>query len=266
MAVRATVYELSLLGSSGPARRWGDPAPSPARAACHGTPRAARGPVARRPRPPPLARQPPRSGPGPACARPSCESGSGSTRGCAFDAKTSASPSSSRSTWATLRSTLDRIEGAAREVASYPSPALQILRAPDLLVGWYDDWVLAERERLRHRRVRALEALAAVRLEAGRAADSIGFAGERAARLEPLLESAVTLHVRALLLDGDLTAALAEYRAFRERLRAELGVTPPPALTDLLREAKALRSAVAPTSAAPIVPDLARVRHGGHVT
>lgn len=164
----------------------------------------------------------------------------------------------------TLRSTLDRIEETAREAASDPTAALQILRAPDLLVGWYDDWVLAERERLRHRRIRALETLAVVCLEAGRTAESIGFA-EEVAGLEPLLESAATLHVRALLLDGDLTAALAEYRAFRERLRVELGVTPPPALTDLLREAKAQRSAVGPRSGAPLVPGLAPARHGGHV-
>jgi DNA-binding SARP family transcriptional activator len=128
-------------------------------------------------------------------------------------------------------------------------------------VGWYDDWVLTERERLRHRRVRALETLAAVSLDAGRSAESISFA-EEAAKLEPLLESAVTLHVRALLHDGDLTAALAEYRAFRQRLDAELGVTPPRALTHLLREAKAQRLAVGEPAATRIVPRIAPARHG----
>lgn len=162
---------------------------------------------------------------------------------------------------ATLRFTLDRIEDDGREVASDPVPALQILREPDLLVGWYDDWVLAERERLRHRRVRALETLALASLDAGRAPESISFA-EEAAKLEPLLESAVTLHVRALLHDGDLTAALTEYRAFRQRLDAELGVSPPQALTHLLREAKAQRLAVGDPSAVGILPPIAPVRHG----
>ena len=162
---------------------------------------------------------------------------------------------------ATLRSTLDRIEDAGRDATPDLTPALQILREPDLLVGWYDDWVLTERERLRHRRVRALETLAAVSLDAGRSAESISFA-EEAAKLEPLLESAVTLHVRALLHDGDLTAALAEYRAFRQRLDAELGVTPPRALTHLLREAKAQRLAVGEPAATRIVPRIAPARHG----
>ena len=38
--------------------------------------------------------------------------------------------------------------------------ALATLAGPDLLPGWYDDWVLYERERLNHRRIRALEKVA----------------------------------------------------------------------------------------------------------
>ena len=41
---------------------------------------------------------------------------------------------------------------------SIPARALEAL---DLLPGWYDDWVMLERERLRQRVLHALEALAA---------------------------------------------------------------------------------------------------------
>lgn len=140
-----------------------------------------------------------------------------------------------------VRSVLDMVETEPEEVAAEPVSVLRVLRAPDLLTGWYDDWVLEERDRLRHRRFRALERLARVSLAAGRPADGVGFA-EEAVRLEPLLESVVSLHIRALIDDGDLSAALQEYRRFRDRIRAELGVGPPRALTEMLLSAKAERS------------------------
>lgn len=138
-----------------------------------------------------------------------------------------------------LRTTLERVEATPREALNSRA-TLSMLRSPDLLFGWYDEWVLAERERLRHRRVRALVRLAQVSLEVGRAAEAVEFA-EEAAELEPLLESAVTLLIRALLQVDDLTAALEVYRGFRDRLRLELGVSPPAALTAALRAAKERR-------------------------
>jgi DNA-binding SARP family transcriptional activator len=152
-----------------------------------------------------------------------------------------------------FRATLDRIEREPPASGSGRVSALHVLRAPELLSGWYDEWVAAEREHLRHRRVRALVTLARLSLEDGAPAESIGFA-EQAAQLEPLLESAATLHIRALLLDGSLTAALAEYEAFRERLRAELGIAPPRALTELVREARAQRSTRGAGRMSPAAP------------
>ena len=152
-----------------------------------------------------------------------------------------------------LRAVLDRVEAGADEAAKEPATVLRVLRSPDLLAGWYDDWVLGERERLRHRRLWALERLSHVCLDAGRAADSVTFAAE-AVELEPLLESVVSLHIRALLLDGNLTAALREYHRFRERLRTELGVGPPAALTHLLRSAKAQRTGPGTAGPALVVP------------
>ena len=158
-----------------------------------------------------------------------------------------------------LRATLDLVEEAPDELDVRGAPALRVLRSPDLLVGWYDDWVLTEREQLRHRRVRALMTLARRGIESGDAASSTEFA-HQAVELEPLLESATSLYVRALLLDGDLTAAVAEYQRFRDRLRVELGIAPPDGLTELVRKAMASRSARG-TGRLPRAP---RVTPAGH--
>ncbi len=141
-----------------------------------------------------------------------------------------------------LHSILDMAEAVPEEAASDPVSVLRVLRAPDLLLGWYDDWVVADRERLHQRRFRALERLAQTSLDHGRLTDSVDFAVE-AVRLEPLVESATALHIRALLGEGDLSAALREYRRFRDRIRDELGVGPSRTLTEMLLRAKAERSA-----------------------
>ncbi len=140
-----------------------------------------------------------------------------------------------------MRSILDMVESVPHEAASDPVAVLRVLRAPDLLSGWDDEWVLEDRESLHQRRFRALERLARASLDDGRPTDSVDFALE-AVRLEPLVESAATLHIRALLGDGDLSAALGEYRRFRDRIRNELGVAPSRDLTEMLLRAKAERS------------------------
>ncbi len=149
-----------------------------------------------------------------------------------------------------LRSILDMVESVPHEAAADPVAALRVLRGPDLLVGWYDEWVVEARERLHQRRLPALEGLARATRDDGRPTDSVDFAVE-AVRLEPLVESAVELHIRALLGDGDLSAALREYRRFRDRIRGELGVAPSRALTEMLLRAKAERSG----ATAGLVPD-----------
>lgn len=140
-----------------------------------------------------------------------------------------------------LNACLDEIEQTPGELALNGATTLRLLRAPDLLHGWYDDWVLAERERLLHRRVRALQWLAESNLTAGHAAGALGFA-EEALALEPLLDSSVILQVRAMLLEGNLGAAMQTYTGFRDRLRRELGINPPSVLTDLIVSARAERS------------------------
>jgi SARP family transcriptional regulator, regulator of embCAB operon len=104
----------------------------------------------------------------------------------------------------------------------------------DLLPGWYEDWVLLERERLRQLRLHALEALCARFASAGRFGEAVE-AGLRAVGDEPLRESAHTALIRAYLAEGNRGEATRQYRRFRDLLRTELGVEPSATLTELVR-------------------------------
>ena len=48
-----------------------------------------------------------------------------------------------------------------------PSGLLSLLECEELLPGWYDDWVLYEREKLEQRKIRALENLATTAYDSG---------------------------------------------------------------------------------------------------
>ncbi len=95
----------------------------------------------------------------------------------------------------------------------------------ELLPGWYDDWVLLERERLRQLRMHVLEVLADKLVHAGRFGEAVQ-AAYAAVRDEPLRESAHRAVVRVHLAEGNIVEALRAYRSFRETLDRELGVLP----------------------------------------
>ncbi|MGY1810518.1 BTAD domain-containing putative transcriptional regulator [Blastococcus sp. SYSU D00669] len=95
----------------------------------------------------------------------------------------------------------------------------------ELLPGWYDDWVLLERERLRQLRMHALE-LAAERLTAGGRYGEALEAAYAAVRAEPLRESAHRTVVRVHLAEGNVAEALRAFDSFRALLADELGVQP----------------------------------------
>ncbi|MGY1690658.1 AfsR/SARP family transcriptional regulator [Geodermatophilus sp. SYSU D01105] len=106
--------------------------------------------------------------------------------------------------------------------------------AGELLPGWYDDWVLLERERLRQLRMHALEQ-AAVRLAvAGRHGDALQ-AAHAAVRAEPLRESAHRTVIRVHLAEGNVVEALRTYDRFREMIADELGVQPGEHMARLVR-------------------------------
>jgi DNA-binding SARP family transcriptional activator len=119
------------------------------------------------------------------------------------------------------------------DAGSTPDVALR----GELLPGWYDDWVLLERERLRQLRMHALEALADKLAAAGRCGEALQ-AAYAAVRTEPLRESAHRAVVRVHLAEGNVAEAVRAYKAFRDLLAAELGVEPTALMTQLIVRAR----------------------------
>jgi DNA-binding SARP family transcriptional activator len=115
--------------------------------------------------------------------------------------------------------------------------APQVALRGELLPGWYDDWVLLERERLRQLRMHAFEALADKLAQAGRYGEAVQ-AAYAAVRDEPLRESAHRAVVRVHLAEGNLAEAMRAYCAFRDLLAAELSVAPTCQMEELIAAAR----------------------------
>jgi DNA-binding SARP family transcriptional activator len=109
--------------------------------------------------------------------------------------------------------------------------------AIDLLPGWYDDWVLACRDRLRARLLHALEELGVLLRRAGRPA-AAREAVHAAVVAEPLRESGQRALIEAHQAAGDWIAARRQYDAFRRLLRREVGVEPSDELTAVATRAR----------------------------
>lgn len=102
----------------------------------------------------------------------------------------------------------------------------------------FDDWLSAERRRLRERAARAARAIAKAALASGDGSSAI-VSARHALLLEPLDESAARRVIAAYELAGRPALALAEYDAFRRRLKDDMGVEPS---ADLQRAAERLRA------------------------
>lgn len=105
----------------------------------------------------------------------------------------------------------------------------------ELLPGWDDDWVTADRERFRLLRLEALERAADVLIdyaEQGRALE----AALAASLSDPLRDSAWRLVLRIHLSEGNVAAAVRAYEDYRELLATEIGVEPSPEMRALMRE------------------------------
>jgi DNA-binding SARP family transcriptional activator len=112
----------------------------------------------------------------------------------------------------------------ARELVSF---------GDDVLVGWYDDWVIMERERFRQIRLHALDRIGDRLVEQGRFYDALQVA-LAAVRAEPLRESAHRVLIRVHLREGNVAEAIRQYRSYAELLRRELNATPSPVIQRLL--------------------------------
>jgi DNA-binding SARP family transcriptional activator len=113
----------------------------------------------------------------------------------------------------------------ARELVSF---------GDDMLVGWYDDWVIMERERFRQIRLHVLDRIGDRLLAAGRFCDALQV-GLAATRAEPLRESAHRLVIRVHLGEGNVAEAIRQYRAYADLLHRELHASPSPVIQSLLQ-------------------------------
>jgi len=97
----------------------------------------------------------------------------------------------------------------------------------ELLPGWYDDWIILERERQRQICLHALESLCERWTAAGHHAKAV-MAGMAAVAGEPLRESAQRALIRAFLAEGNPAEAIRQYGHYRDILLRELHLEPSP--------------------------------------
>ena len=102
--------------------------------------------------------------------------------------------------------------------------AVELYRG-DLLEGWYDEWVLSERERLSQQHLRLLERLVGCLEAGGDLAGAIHHA-EQLLRHDPLNEGSYRLLMRLFAAQGDRARALRLYHVCVTTLQRELDVEP----------------------------------------
>lgn len=110
---------------------------------------------------------------------------------------------------------------------------LHSLWSGELLPGWYDDWVVFERERLNQLRLHALEHSASLLTRTRHLDIALQLALE-AVRAEPLRESANAVLMAVYLAEGNVCDAIRQYDAFRDLLQRELGLEPSPGFAQLV--------------------------------
>jgi len=102
----------------------------------------------------------------------------------------------------------------------------------------FDEWRVIQQERYHQRMLAALEALAAHYVSVGNLTKVRGYVRQQLA-LEPWREEAHRQLMYALALDGQRSAALAQYETCRRVLADELGVEPTPETEALYEEIRA---------------------------
>jgi DNA-binding SARP family transcriptional activator len=127
----------------------------------------------------------------------------------------------------------------ARRVLAPDSDVVEFDRPPstlrgELLPGWYEDWVLIEREHIRQLRLHALEVLADRLSCVGRYGSALE-AAYAAVRSEPLRESAHRTVIKVHLAEGNTVDAVRQFDGFRQMLLDELGTQPSHLMTELIR-------------------------------
>ncbi|MEV7025205.1 BTAD domain-containing putative transcriptional regulator [Kitasatospora sp. NPDC093558] len=134
---------------------------------------------------------------------------------------------------ATVRLDVDELLAGIDESGTGDRRVLLAGGPRELLPGWYDDWVLLERERLRQLYLHTMEKLAVRDLHAGDYGGALE-AVHAALRAEPLRESPHRLLLEIHLAEGNYSEAIHTYHAYRLLLQRELGVNPSPGMRRLL--------------------------------
>jgi DNA-binding SARP family transcriptional activator len=111
----------------------------------------------------------------------------------------------------------------------------QVVQGGELLPGWDDEWVVAERERIHQLRLHALELLCERLTAAGRYGRAVE-ACLAAVTGEPLRESAQRALIKVYLAEGNAGDAVVQYRSYRQLMHDELGLEPSSQMETLVRD------------------------------
>ncbi len=125
---------------------------------------------------------------------------------------------------------VDRLARTARRLCETDEPCRPVepddvealIASSELLPGWYEDWVVLERERLDQLRVHALEQLSARALDAGQFVDALK-AANAALHLDPFRESTHRSLIAVHLAENNPVAAVRQYRSYCRLLATEFG-------------------------------------------
>jgi DNA-binding SARP family transcriptional activator len=95
----------------------------------------------------------------------------------------------------------------------------------ELLPGWYDDWVIFERERIAQLHLRFLEALVHALVEQGRLTRALDVA-LRLVNVDPLREASQRALLAVYAAEGSRGEARRQYERYRELIRDTFGCEP----------------------------------------
>lgn len=104
-----------------------------------------------------------------------------------------------------------------------------LLEALDFLPAWQEDWLIMERERVRHRALQALESLSWHLSDMGRFGEAVE-AVTIAVCADPLRDSSQRALIDAHLAQGNVIEARRRCDAYIVTIQHELGMEPPPYL------------------------------------
>jgi len=110
----------------------------------------------------------------------------------------------------------------------------------ELLPGWYEDWALMERERVRQRLLHAVEVQSRQLVRIGRCAEAVE-AAMVAVKTDPLRESAQRALIEAHLAEGNWVEGLRAYEVYRDLMHRELAIDPDPQLGAMIEQHRTAR-------------------------